>query len=178
MTTKGPAGYAIEPLREDHAEALAASYARSRRHLERWEPRRGEDFATPERQAATIRTALENDAAGRSASWVLVHGDDVVGRVNLNDVVRGAFDNGNLGYWVDVHHLRKGLATWAVAHACEAAYDMGLHRVQAATLLENGPSQKVLARSDFSWIGTAPEYLRIDGRWQDHHLFQRIVAPS
>ncbi|MDO9380871.1 MAG: GNAT family protein [Nocardioidaceae bacterium] len=177
MSTRGPAGYTIEPLREDHAEALAAAYARSHRHLERYEPRRADGFATTERQAATIRTALENGAAGRSASWVLVHDDgDVVGRVNLNDVVRGAFDSGNLGYWVDVHHLRRGLATWAVLHACDAARDMGLHRVQAATLLENGPSQKVLARSEFEWIGTAPAYLHIDGRWQDHHLFQRILA--
>jgi ribosomal-protein-alanine N-acetyltransferase len=33
----------------------------------------------------------------------------------------------------------------------------------------------VLAKCGFSQIGTAPNYLHIDGAWRDCHLFQRIL---
>jgi len=35
-------------------------------------------------------------------------------------------------------------------------------------------SQRVLARNGFVRYGTAPQYLRIAGRWQDHAMFQAL----
>ena len=75
-------------------------------------------------------------------------------------------------------HTGRGVATAAVAAAAELAYGTcGLHRLQAATLVHNLGSQRVLQRNGFTLIGLAPRYLQIAGRWQDHLLFQR-VAPS
>lgn len=66
--------------------------------------------------------------------------------------------------------------TAAVGWVCHVAADgLGLHRIQAGTLVANVASQKVLKRCSFTMIGLAPTYLRIDGRWQDHLLFQRIL---
>ena len=53
--------------------------------------------------------------------------------------------------------------------------ELGLHRVQAATLPHNAASQRVLTNNGFALIGVAPRYLRIAGRWQDHLLFQRLA---
>jgi ribosomal-protein-alanine N-acetyltransferase len=50
-----------------------------------------------------------------------------------------------------------------------------LHRLEAATLLDNHASQAVLRRTGFTLIGRAPGYLRIAGRWRDHLLFQRLA---
>jgi len=50
-----------------------------------------------------------------------------------------------------------------------------LHRLQAATLLHNSGSQRVLADNGFERIGIAPQYLRIAGEWQDHLLFQLLL---
>jgi ribosomal-protein-alanine N-acetyltransferase len=50
-----------------------------------------------------------------------------------------------------------------------------LHRVEAATLVDNLPSQAVLRRNGFTLIGLAPRYLRIAGTWRDHLLFQRLA---
>ncbi len=52
--------------------------------------------------------------------------------------------------------------------------ELGLHRLQAGTLVHNTGSQKVLERNGFERIGLARAYLKIAGRWQDHILFQRI----
>ena len=54
--------------------------------------------------------------------------------------------------------------------------DLHLHRVEAATLLHNAASQRILLRAGFERIGLAPRYLRIAGEWQDHALFQRILG--
>ena len=51
---------------------------------------------------------------------------------------------GTLGYWVDHAHTRRGLATAAVAFLEERALELGLHRLEAGTMVENVPSQQVL----------------------------------
>ena len=52
--------------------------------------------------------------------------------------------------------------------------ELGLHRIQAGTLLHNTGSQRVLERNGFQRFGVAPQYLRIAGQWQDHALYQLI----
>jgi ribosomal-protein-alanine N-acetyltransferase len=55
--------------------------------------------------------------------------------------------------------------------------ELGLHRIQAATLLHNLRSQRVLERNGFVRFGVAPAYLNIAGKWQDHALYQ-VVKPT
>jgi ribosomal-protein-alanine N-acetyltransferase len=77
---------------------------------------------------------------------------------------------------VDKEMTGKGVGSAAVEFAVEAARsDLGLHRLQAATLPHNAASQRILRRAGFEQIGLAPRYLRIAGSWQDHVLFQRIL---
>ena len=69
----------------------------------------------------------------------------------------------------------QGFATQAVGEAVAYAFEqLGLHRVQAGTLVHNEASQGVLARNGFEQFGLAPRYLEIEGAWQDHLLFQRL----
>ena len=69
-----------------------------------------------------------------------------------------------------------GIGSAAVEFAVDAARDeLGLHRLQAATLPHNAASQRILKRAGFTEIGVAPAYLKIAGSWQDHILFQRIL---
>jgi [ribosomal protein S5]-alanine N-acetyltransferase len=101
----------------------------------------------------------------------------VLGRITLNNIVRGAFQSCSLGYWVRSSANGRGHATAAVALMLRTAFtDLGLHRVEAGTLVHNAASQRVLERNGFERFGLAPQYLRIAGRWQDHVLFQ-VLAP-
>ena len=59
-------------------------------------------------------------------------------------------------------HVRRGLE------------ELGLHRIQAGTLLHNVRSQRVLERTGFVRFGVAPAYLSIAGQWQDHALYQIV----
>lgn len=166
----------MRPATPDDAHGLARARLRSRAHLEPWEPTRPEDYFTPRAQAARLRGQLEECRAGRAAPWVLDREGDIVGSLTLSEITLGPFRSGRLGYWIDVDHIGHGLATAAVTRACAAAdTELGLHRIEAGTLLDNVPSQRVLAKCGFEEFGVAPEYLHINGAWRDHRLFQRIL---
>lgn len=175
MTVPMPEGYDVRRLTAADAVPLAAALRRNRDHLAPFDPPRRPDFFTDEGQAAAVAEAVALVDSGGLRAWVLWHGDEVVGRVNLNNVVRGAWQNANLGYWVAADHQGRGLATAAVRHAVAEAEAMGLHRLEAGTLRDNAASQAVLRRCGFSHFGTAERYLFIAGAWRDHHLYQRIL---
>ena len=176
--TPGPGladGYAIRPLQGDDAAPMAAAYTRNRAHLERWDPARDASFYTVEGQRDALARQLSLVHGGLLGAWVIVRDGDIVGRVNLNNVVRGVLCSAAVGYWVDQGHLRRGLASAAVEHACAEALAMGLHRVEAGTMVHNVASQRVLLRAGFEQFGMAPRFLFIAGDWQDHNLYQRIL---
>jgi [ribosomal protein S5]-alanine N-acetyltransferase len=102
----------------------------------------------------------------------------VIGRITLNNVVRGAFQSCSVGYFVRSAANGRGHASAAVREMLRLAFDeLGLHRVEAGTLVHNVRSQRVLERNGFVRFGLAPRYLRIQGRWQDHVLFQ-VLNPA
>ena len=158
------------------APALAALLRDNREFLAPWEPERGEDYFSQAGQEAAIRNLLASHEQGTGLPHVILDEDGAVsGRINLNDIVRGCFQSCHLGYWLGAASNGRGLATAAVRELVGIAFgELGLHRVQAATLVHNARSQRVLARNGFTRIGVAPGYLRIAGRWQDHTLYQRL----
>lgn len=164
-------------LRRNDGPSLARAYRENREHLAPWEPLRSEQFYTAEWHTENLRQALSSSTAHLHVRLVIEDADGCLrGRVNLNNIVHGAFCSADLGYWVDRSRVSRGLATRAVAVALEhARAEVGLHRVQAATLTHNTASQRVLAANGFTRIGAAARYLRIAGEWQDHLLFQRLL---
>jgi len=170
-------GIVLRSLMEEDASKLARAYRTNRDHLEPWDPIRAESFFTAAGQQAEIDKLLAAGEAGAALPLVLTDGTQILGRVNLSGIIRGAFQSANLGYWIDVRWAGRGLMTMAVDTAAQIARDqLKLHRIQAGTLLHNTASQSVLKKCGFVEFGVAPEYLLIAGRWQDHRLFQRILA--
>ncbi|MGW2561671.1 GNAT family N-acetyltransferase [Streptomyces sp. NPDC001514] len=151
------------------APAVAEALARNRAYMKPWEPRRSESYYTAEVQAARF-------AEPGTRRWQLVDGERVVGQATLSGIALGPFRSASLGYWVDAEYAGRGLATRLVEEVCRAARDeLGLHRIEAGTVLTNAASQRVLAKAGFEEIGIAPRYLHIDGEWRDHRLFQRVL---
>jgi ribosomal-protein-alanine N-acetyltransferase len=168
-------GYDLRPLSPDDAAALAEAYVRNQDHLKRWEPRRPDEFFTADGQRDVIAGRLEQVELGLYDCWVLWHGTQVVGTANLQNIVRGAMQGADVGYWVDADHVRKGLATAALEHLVQRARDLGLHRVGASTRLDNRPSQGVLLRCGFEQYGLIRQFLYLDGAWRDSVLFNLVL---
>lgn len=161
-------------LTTDDADELAAVLATNRDHLAPWDPIREESFFTPQGQADALRPLLEAHARGEALPLAILDADgSIAGRITMGGIVRGAFQSGGIGYWVRHESGGRGLATAAVADVVGLAFgELNLHRVQAETLLHNERSQRVLQANGFRQYGVAPEYLCIEGRWQDHVMFQ------
>lgn len=166
-------------VRVEDAEALASSVTRNREFMAPWDPTRPEEFFTVDGQRADIEAALGRHADGTALPHVILDdAGEVAGRITLNGIVRGPFLSCSVGYWVSEDRNGRGLATAALAHVKTVAFgELGLHRLQAETLVHNAASQAVLARNGFERFGLAPAYLNIAGRWQDHIMFQ-VLNPN
>lgn len=162
----------IRPVQPEDGEELAALYAANREFLAPFEPVRPPEFFTPEGQRERLQRQLE----GETHAFAILEGDAIAGTINLFGIVRESLQSGVIGYWVDVSRNGRGLATAAVGEILAYAFgSLDLHRVEAATLVDNVPSQRVLEKNDFDRIGLARKFLRIDDDWRDFILFQRIV---
>jgi ribosomal-protein-alanine N-acetyltransferase len=160
----------------DDAEALEAQVRANREFLEPWEPLRDESYYTLTAQREQLSRALDSYAVGSMMPLVIVDDDDqLIGRLNINSIIRGAFQSASLGYWVAQSQNGRGVATRAVAEAVEIAFgQLDLHRLQGETLPSNVASQRVLESNGFIRYGFAPTYIKIAGQWQDNVLYQLI----
>lgn len=168
---------ALSPLQRRHAVPLAELYRANRVFLAPYQPLADDSFYTPAAQLERVDATRRRARADESYSYAIELEDMIVGTLTISDVVRGSFQSAHLGYWVSKPVNGRGVATVAVARAVQIAFeDLALHRLQAATLLRNHASQRVLEKNGFERIGVARDYLRIAGRWQDHILFGLVAA--
>lgn len=166
----------MRTLGSSDAPVLAAAYVRNREYLSPWEPVRPEEYYAEAWQAADIASRLIAEESGEGYPLGLFADDTLVGRFNVAGIARGPFQSAGLGYWVDSTYAGRGLASAAVQVIVETARDeLGLHRIEASTLLHNARSQRVLLKAGFQQIGLAPRYLQIAGKWQDHNLYQVVL---
>lgn len=162
----------IRPLRPEDTEELARLYATNRDFLAPFEPERPPEFFTAEGQ----RERLERQLADGTHAFAILDGGAIAGTINLFHIVRESLQSGTIGYWVDGARNGRGLATAAVEDVVAFAFgELGLHRVEAATLVDNVRSQRVLEKAGFERIGVARRFLHINGDWRDFVLFQKVA---
>ncbi len=151
----------------------------SRDFLTPWEPAWPSEALTK----ATFRHRLRRNSRDwrndQAYAFFLFRQDDdaLIGGMTLSGLRRGVTQGGSLGYWIGRPHARQGYMSEAVSCVLDFAFDsLGLHRVEAACLIHNDASRRLLTRSGFTHEGVGRGYLRIDGAWQDHMLFAILRA--
>jgi ribosomal-protein-alanine N-acetyltransferase len=165
----------VRLVRPEDAEALSRLETENEQHLLTGAPLRSEEYRSVDGQRALIAAGLEAHAAGTSVPFVIEVDGDIVGKVTLSGIVRGALQSAAVGYWVDAGRVGRGIATEALALVVDHAFgELRLHRLQAETTLGNDASARVLVKVGFEQYGVARDYLRIGGRWQDHRMFQLL----
>jgi ribosomal-protein-alanine N-acetyltransferase len=153
----------ISPPTEADGAAFTAAMRRSRRLHGRW-------VRMPETPAAYAEY-LAKAADPRRAFYLarLRDGGDIVGFLNLGEIIRGSLQQAFLGYGGMAGHEGKGLMSEAVQLVLREAFGpLGLHRIEANIQPENRPSIVLAERNGFRREGFSPRYLKINGRWRDH----------
>lgn len=166
------------PVQRDW-RAWAALRGDSRDFLTPWEPTWAYDSLARGAFRRRLKLYKTEMRQGTAYSFlVLRRGDDVLlGGVTLSNLRRGVAQAASLGYWIGAPFARQGYMTEAIAAVLDFAFDrLGLHRIEAACLPHNEASRRLLFKAGFREEGFAREYLRINGRWQDHQLFAILAA--
>jgi ribosomal-protein-alanine N-acetyltransferase len=159
-------------------DELTELRTRNRDFLGPWEPVRTEAFFTRAGQRAEIERDRHEWMADRTYAFAIVEraGGTMRGRIALANIVRGAWENATMGYFVDQDVGGRGFASEAVGLALRFAFGpCRLHRVQAAVMPHNARSKRVLEKNGFRHEGFSPRYLRLDGAWRDHDLYAITV---
>ena len=101
-----------------------------------------------------------------SLAWA---GDELVGVLNLSQIVHGAMFGAYLGFYAFLPLAGRGLMTQAVRLVVERAFtELNLHRVEANVQPGNHRSIALVQRAGFHREGFSPRYLHIAGQWRDH----------
>jgi [ribosomal protein S5]-alanine N-acetyltransferase len=160
------------------APELLDLIVRNREFLRPWDPIRPASWFT----LASVHAELARANADRRADRGYVFGirerdgGALVGRIALSNVVRGAWQNATVGYFVGREHNGLGYATAAMGAALRFAFGpAGLHRVQAAIMPRNVASIRVVEKNGFRFEGLARRYLQIAGTWEDHNVYAVTV---
>ena len=163
---------------EADAPAIVRYYDANRAHLSPWEPARPPGFYTETYWRRQIAFAHDEFTQDRSCRLFLFDGaaakrgqSVVIGNVGIANIVRGIAHMGTLGYGLGATEQGKGLMFEALQAVLPYAFgDLRLHRIGANYIPRNERSGKLLRRLGFVVEGYARDYLRINGRWEDHVL--------
>ena len=102
---------------------------------------------------------------------------ELVGVVNVSEIVQGAFQSGYLGYYAFRPYERQGLMTEGLRLVVRDAFRrLGLHRLEANVQPGNHASIRLVRRLGFRREGYSPGYLKIEGRWRDHERWALRAA--
>ena len=121
-----------------------------------------------------VRVYRKEARAGRSFSFAIFKGPNLIGQINLGGVIYGALRGGHIGYWIDQSFANRGYMSSAVNMVTDFAFnELELHRIEINIRPENEPSIRVAEKCGYLYEGLRPRYLHIDGSWRDHHCFVR-----
>jgi len=164
----------IRVLNSDDASDLLEYYTRNKDFLSKFEPHRDEEFYTVEVQKQSLIENYKEFIKGEGAHFGIYKSEKMIGRIRIYNIVHGVFRSAFIGYSMDEQYQGNGYMKEAVSLVVTYAYEeLGLHRIEATTLVDNEKSQRVLKACGFNELGICKEYLHINGKWRDHVIFYK-----
>lgn len=128
-----------------------------------------DDRHTPAGFRQMVRQQRSAVRRGTQLPYAVFLEGELVGQVNVANVVRGAFNSAHLGYWVSERAAGRGVVPTAVAMVADLAFgEIGLHRLEANIRPENAASIRVAEKVGFTSEGRRRRYLAVGGEYRDH----------
>lgn len=162
----------LRTLDEKGASLVYEYYLRNREFLKEWEPVRTDEFYTLSFHHNQLRMEAESIQKGNLLRLWMFPKDDrqkPIGMISFSNIVRGAFLSCNLGYSMDGTCINQGYVTEAIEKGIDVIFnDYKLHRIEANIMPRNIRSRRVCEKLGFREEGLAREYLKINGKWEDH----------
>ena len=158
------------------ADAITEHLRRDRETKGRWEPAYPPDYFTLDGQRQRIERMLGRHRDGESWPGVILAGQTVIGQITVQEILQRAWRKASIGYWIGSPYQGQGHATRAVGLVVRLMReDLGLHRAEAFTQIENTASQNVLRKNRFLPIGITRSHIFTVGAWHDEIMWERLL---
>jgi [ribosomal protein S5]-alanine N-acetyltransferase len=158
----------------DDIPAILSYYRNNRDFLAPFEPRKSADFYTVQHWESLLQQRILESELARSLKLFLFlkqSPQTLIGSVNFSNFTRGVFQNCTVGYSLAERYQGQSYMSEALrAGIAHIFLTLQFHRIEANYLPHNQRSGRLLKHLGFVVNGYAPDYLYIDGRWQDHIL--------
>ncbi|MEL6891324.1 MAG: GNAT family protein [Actinomycetota bacterium] len=163
----------MRPLAPSDFRPWSEVRAHNHEWLTVWEPSRHPHQPDPTTDKSVFSSrCLQRDrdrAAGVAYQFGVFLDDQVIGEINLNNVVRGAMQSCTIGYWIDRRHAGKGYTVEGVVLLFQFLFEqLGLHRAEICIVPRNLRSRRIMEKLSIREEGLAERYLEINGVWEDH----------
>jgi ribosomal-protein-alanine N-acetyltransferase len=118
---------------------------------------------------AMLRSLRRQARAGTALPFAIQVDGQLAGQITVSNIVRGAFNSGSVGYWVDQRVAGRGVMPTALALVVDHCFGVvGMHRLEANIRPENVASRRVVDKLGFRAEGLQERMLAIDGAYRDH----------
>jgi ribosomal-protein-alanine N-acetyltransferase len=154
----------IRPPKPGDCDAFLAAVRRSRAMHRNW--------ITPKAKTrAAFAKYLKKFKTGPHHGFLVIHRDtgDIVGVINLNEIIRGNFQSAFVGYYAFQPYAGKGLMREGLRLVLKFAFHkLKLHRAEANIQPHNRRSQALAKSCGFVREGLSRRLAKVCGRWKDH----------
>jgi len=162
---------AIRPVtRTDQAAFVAAARASRALHA---------SWVVAPQDAASFRRYLArfDDVTNFGFVVYLPSTGEIVGAINLSNVIFGAFRSGYLGYFAFAGYEGRGYMAQGLRALIRRAFaQLKLHRLEANIQPTNLASIALVRACGFKQEGYSRSYLKIGGRWRDHERWALVKS--
>lgn len=149
----------------------ARYYQENREFLQPFSPHFDSGMFSAAEWEASIPLIQQQFAAGSSARFLLLDGDETIGVANLTQIARGPTYSAVLGYTLSESKQGKGYMKEALLEITRYMFETrNLHRIGANYMPRNERSGRLLRSLGFQVEGYARDFLLIDNKWEDHVL--------
>lgn len=169
--------FELVALHECDPKRVARFMTLNRERFRPYAPTRSEHYYTNSHWRAACKRSKIEWKEGRAYRFVIIHkNEEVIGKIDLDHIRRGPFSTGDFGYLLDRRHEGQSIMRRAMEEVLSMVFtDFKLNRVQAAIMPQNTRSSGLVKRLGFREIGLAERYLKLDGEWRDHLLFELVA---
>jgi len=120
----------------------------------------------------SIASLLQQLRARTALPFVVEYRGELVGQLNVSNILFGSVSSAFIGYWIDPNFAGKDITPKAVALAIDYVFQtVGLHRIEIDIRPENAPSLRVVQKLGLRYEGLKRGFIHISNAWRDHHVF-------
>ena len=155
----------VLPVQAEDESSFLRAVSRSRGLHEGW--------VNPPSTQERFAKHIAKYSTDHNFSYIARNGENqIIGCVNVNEIVRGAFQSAFLGYYAFLPYNGRGLMKQSVALVVSEAFSqLQLHRLEANVQPDNATSIALVKSLGFRNEGYSPRYLKISGEWRDHERY-------